>query len=305
MFSAVKGRAWLAVVMSVSAARAQAVSSVDLAAYFPTTTTQTRYKRASGDLYATYTYMRNPSALTPLYAQYFDLRKAGFLGVWSKHYGQASAPATYAQIFFGSDKSVTEVGDYLNLGAAFRDEFVLFGYRDTATLSNDGLRWTHPGGQLRVTNVVHPYNQGRAGRAFEFRPSDRATLAYAYVYAELVKEFRPDYGSARGVWARGNGQTYTNVLRVLFYHGTSLGNVGVDCSATPGNALKRHYAKVPGFASYVSEYYLAPGKWIVQERTLYIEDGSYWRNLGIDVRDCSGGAFDESKDGSFGASYIE
>lgn len=281
------------------------VSSVNLAKYFPKSTTQQRYRDGWGNLYSTYTYLYNSSTFTGLYNQYFNLQKPGFLGTWSKHYAGAPQPATYAQIYFGSDGSTTEVGDYLNTGAQTNYEFVLFGYRSPATYSVTGLSWANPGGSIQRTSVVHPYTQGRAGQAFVFKETDKAVLAYAYVWAEELDSFQLNFGMKNGTWAKGNGKSFSNVLHLVFYHGTNQGNVSVNCSSKAGNYLKGFYSKVPGFGSYVSEYYLAEGKWIIQERTLYIEDATYWRNLGQDMSDCSGAAFEESADGSYGAKYLE
>jgi hypothetical protein len=283
----------------------KSVTTIDLAKYFPKTVLQKKYRNSIGTAYSTYTYSPNPSAFMGLYDQFFNLQRKGFLGVWTKHYAGSQAPATYAQIYFGSDGSVTEVGDWYNLGPTYNNEFILFGYRNPSNLAVDGLRWSHTGGQINLSNVVHPYSQGRAGQAFTFNDSNKAVLAYTYVQAEPLTSFRPEYGAKEGVWAKGNGKVYSDVLRLRFYHGTNQGNLTVNCSSTAGNYLKGYYSKVTGFNTYVSEYYLAPGQWIIQERTLYIEDASYWRERGQNIPDCSGGAFNPSPDGSYGATYVE
>ena len=283
---------------------AQTVSSIDLADYFPTRVTQKTYRTGSGAAYATYTYSPNPVDFLGLYFQFFNLQRAGSLGVWTKHYAGSPMPATHALLFFGRDKSVTELGDYYNLGLSSGNQFVLFGYRNPyGGHAVDGLRWAHASGQIGLSNVVHPYVQPGPGREFTFKSTDAANTAYTYVVAQRLSSFQPQYGRRNGQWGKGNGTKYSDVLRLLFYHGTNHGNVGLDCSQKAGNFLKAQYAKVPGFNSYVSEYYLAKGKWIIQERTLYIEDASYWRNQGINVPDCSGAAFSPSSDGSYGASY--
>jgi hypothetical protein len=104
------------------------------------------------------------------------------------------------------------------------------------------------------------------------------------VVQETLPTFAPAYGrSDKGVWGAGNGKMYTNVIRLIFYHGVHLpGQVDVNCAArvkTNNPRYKGLYFNFPagpnspGYNSYVSEFYLAPGKGIIQESLLYIEKG--------------------------------
>lgn len=285
--------------------KTEILSVVDLKHYFPKQIMQKKYKNSVGQDYATYTYSPNPSSFLELYDQHFNLQLPGMLGVWTKQYALNNTPATHALIFFGSDGSAIEVGDYYNKGEEYNNEFILFGYRNTSNFKINGLKWAHREGRINISNVVHPYSQNQSGLSFEFKETDKNTLAYAYVQAEKLDKFTPLYGSKDGVWKKGHGKKYSNVLRLRFYHGTNQGNINLDCSSKPGNDLKGYYEKINGFSSYVSEYYLAKEQWIIQERTLYIEDASYWRSMGQNIEDCSGAAFDKNFDDSYGAYYVE
>ncbi len=53
----------------------------------------------------------------------------------------------------------------------------------------------------------------------------------------------------------------------------------------------------PGYHTYASEFYLAPGLWIIQETFLYTESGAYWG-----MADCVGLSLD--KNGAW-VSYID
>jgi len=283
------------------------------APFFPSasSTTQT-YRHADGAVYANYIYLRynqeTNSGFPYLYNTYLtpntsvaslgrnvgNIGRNGFLGIWTKLYAGQLKPITYDHLWFGADNTVTEVGDYLNDGTG---SFNVFGYANVYGNYRSGLNWSPQNSGTAVTSVVLPYYP-------QLTQPSPSQSAFSYVWAEKLASFTPLYGAKNGVWGKGNGKTYQNVVHILFYHGPSSPN-NVDCSSVPGNQYKGMYAHVAGYNTYLSEYYLAAGKWIVQERTVYIEDASFWRQRGTQLRDCSGAAFNLNNDNSFGATYID
>jgi hypothetical protein len=108
-----------------------------------------------------------------------------------------------------------------------------------------------------------------------------ATAWNKTVIVETLATYTPPFGrSQAGAWGEGNGKAYNDVIRVVFYHGTRQGaQAPIDCTAKVANKnliYKDLYFNLPDYHSYVSEYYLAPNKGILQESFLYAEDGSYW-----------------------------
>lgn len=282
--------------------------TVKLSDYFPEASLRQQYRNSAGDLYADYGYHRGRADFQSLYDKHFNLEKLGSLGVWEKRYAGKNAPATYGHLFFADDQSVMEVGDWLNIDKADTAEgkFIIFGYVNTADRKTSGLVWSPVGGFKKdaegwpiAANTVHQFSQGTPSGEFKFKENDAKNISYAYVKVERLASFTPAYGSKNGNFAKGNGKTYSNIVRLLFYHGGNSGKA-IDCADKPGNELKVLYSKVPNYTTYLSEYYLAPGKWIIQERTVYIENGEFW-GLG----DCAGAAFELQSDDSRGASYID
>lgn len=287
--------------------------AINWSLYYPSSSSTTQiYRNAQGAPYSYYSYLRfnqdSNTGFPLIYNSYLtvgtnvanigknigNIGSKGFLGVWVKMYAGQAEPATYAHLWFGNDNRVTEVGDYLNVGPG---SYSIFGYSDTTGSVRSGLQWSPQYSGTAVQSLALPYYPQTS------RPSGSLS-AYSNVWAETLPSFTPLYGAKNGVWGRGNAKTYYNVQHVLFYHGPTATR-NVDCSKVPGTAYKPYYAHVPGYNTYLSEYYLAQGKWIIQERTVYIEDASYWRSRGQQVNDCSGPAFDAVYDDSYGANYID
>lgn len=106
---------------------------------------------------------------------------------------------------------------------------------------------------------------------------------------ELLDTYTPPYGrDAGGVWGEGNGATFTDVVHVIMYHGTkSATTVPIRCDTPPVAAQGPYYQSFKNYNSYGIELWIAKDIGIIQENTLFIEDGTYW-GLG----NCIAGVFD-------------
>jgi hypothetical protein len=275
-------------------------SPVDLRPYFPNMQTVSTYRHADGSFYARYTYFPATADFQRLYQSVFDQKKSGNLYVWAKGYGAPDCVKTYAQLFLGDDKSFTEVGDYLANDDCHPS--IAFGYRRGA--SNEGLVWSASGG------IPRPGQSGTAAQTFHlpvFRQNNagdpyQGTDALAWNHTSVVEvlpTYQPPYGRRDGVWGAGLAKVYQNVVRLVFFHGTKVpGQRELPaCTTDPTWPYAQFYYSFPGYHSYASEYYLAEGKWIVQEALLYIEDGSFWG-----IGDCIGLSLDKQ---SGWVSYID
>lgn len=295
-------------------------AGIDLGRYFPKQYTRNLARKADGSLYSDYRFYTATASFgasfLQLYSMFFDQGKIGQLRIWEKRYfpDNELCVKTYAQLFFGDDLSVTEVGDwYADVPKCNPD--IAFGYGSPGG-GNGGLAWSGPGG------LSSPASQNLAGRStlktnLSIRRQASPGAAYLdyggsgykawneTVVVETLATFSPAYGrSSAGVWGAGLGKIYNNVVRLVFYHGTqSPGKNDIVCQSQASGAVAQLYRHQPGYVSYASEYYLAPEIGIIQETFLYVEDASYWGG----ISNCSGVALDANTTASKQkwASYID
>jgi hypothetical protein len=254
---------------------------IDLRDYFPSAQTTVRTRLANGSTYGTYAYLPATTDFLFLYDTFFSLGKPGDLFLWAKGYGDEGCIATYAHFFLGDDGSFTEVGDYLANDGCHPS--VVFGYGDSVTLANDGLAWSAAGGLPLPSGTGQPAQKMALQVRRQNNPGDPYVGSSARAWnhtavVEVLSSFRPAYGrSPEGVWGKDLGRTYDNVLRLVFYHGTQLpGHQDIVCPTDDTWPHASFYYHLPGYHTYASEFYLAPGSWIIQESFLYTESGGYW-----------------------------
>jgi hypothetical protein len=275
------------------------IREVDLRSYFPAGSSTRSHRRYDSSYYARYTTFPASPDFQRLYDLYFTPTPAtpGNLFVWQKaYYSATSQPpaepcvATYAHLFFGADKSITEAGDYLS--SAPCTPSIVFGYQKASVAA--GLLWSGAGGLV----------VGAPARAIDIEVAQRATGAdpyqvqpgyRAYSHVELLEvlpTFSPRYGNAGGgAWRKGGAKTYTNVARIVFHHGVRVPNQTIFKRCAPPASVDEYtrlYRSEPQYDSYASEYYLAPGVGIVQEGFVYNEHNEYF-GAGT-IADCTGAA---------------
>lgn len=281
------------------------LSPIDLRDYFPRQKVTTKLRKATGNLHASFTYLPAPEHFIEHYKMRFDLQKSGELFIWAKAYPTANCTTTYAHLFFGDDRSVTEVGGYHVRKGEDRcspdaKRFSL-GYMNHLNSVADGLAWAAEGG------LKQPGGFGKIASKFNLRILSDWTPDSPYVdhgatawnYTGLVKvlpTFQPTYGrSPEGIWGEGLGKTYSDVLRVILWHGTrspkhiQLPKCTMDAQWDPTWPYARFYLSLETYHTYASEFYIAKGKWIIQQTLLYIEDASYWPSL----QNCDGYSIDK------------
>jgi hypothetical protein len=293
-------------VQTVHAANTQ-YQSINLQSYFPTSASGVwyNYRHYGGDLYSTYGFYSTSPGLQGLYNSLFNLQKPGQLYNWIKAYnsnGQSFCVATYDNLFFGTDLSVTEVGDWLSSPTTSCTPSMALGYVNPATGQPAGLAWAAPGG-LRTAPLdiadaspapAETFNLGVArevtygGAYTNYGPSGYTAWNYTKV-VEVLPTFTPAYGRSpsTGQWGPGLSQTYKNVIHIILYHGTTEPNTPTTTcyqNLDPNWSYSKYYYSLPGYNSYATEYYFAQGVGIIQETPLlYTENGSYWG-----IPNCSG-----------------
>ncbi len=266
-------------------------NTIDLRKYFPATTTNVIKRKANGSVYSSHNYKPASASFQTLYNNLMNQGKPGQVYTLQKRYGSESptCTATYAILFMGDDRSVTEVGDWLATDKCTLD--TAFGYYNSARTTPSGLMWSAPGG-LRTKDSLRSdwplpskiedlkiYRQNFKGDTYTYR--NNSTWNETEV-VETLGTYKPPYGrDADGVWGAGKGKTYNDVIRIRLYHGTRSGPnpTPVNCSSSivnNNNSFTGGYKHNPKYRSYTSEYYLAPSKGIIQETLLYVEDGRYW-----------------------------
>jgi hypothetical protein len=260
---------------------------IDLRPYWPLTSHQVKLNKTDGSDHARYTLgSANPSFVS-LYNTYHSLGKAGTPYTWRKEYKISGAwcTKTYAVMFLGDDLSITETGDWLASSGCTPN--VLFGYKTAlASGQNAGLLWAGAGGidGAPATAEVFICAQAAPGAAYE-------TNGYqAFSRCGIVAEhetFTPEIGrSAGGVWGEGNAKTYDDVLHIVMYHGTKAATPAPVRCTPPMIADGAYYQSFKDYSSYAIELWLAKDKGIIQERTPFIEDATYWG-----IPNCAGELF--------------
>ena len=139
---------------------------INLQEYFPDSKT-TLLTKASGAVNTRYTFRKNPqNGLENIYTTYMDLNKPGVPYMWRKEYFKNNAwcTETYAILFFGTDNSIIETGDWYS-GTPCTPDCAL-GYKTSAGV-NTGLIWC-PSTGLTETPVIAEmdvWRQNTAGSA--------------------------------------------------------------------------------------------------------------------------------------------
>lgn len=215
-------------------------AGVDLRDYLP----NGRTVMTSGSVSAMYTIKDSKPS------QWFGMDKPGQLKTLKKEYnaGNGWQLATTAYLYYGDDKSITELGDIIK--------------GQPLTYGGKGLEWARKGGLTNRAKIkTMPVIRG-GGEA----------KSKAYFTSHMI-EHLPSH-----TLMGGNRATYYDVVHVIMYHGTQQGKEpnNIYCSnfvfQRPGVMYFRH----KNYKSYAMEYYIAKGVGIIEEVTPYIEDGSFW-----------------------------
>ncbi|MEI8258089.1 MAG: hypothetical protein WCJ30_20625 [Deltaproteobacteria bacterium] len=261
------------------------VTPLDLRPYFASAGTTQRYRTADGRLYATYVFQPATSDFDLLYTSLMDQGTPGHLITWQKIYDSphAGCTATYAQLWMGDNRSVTEVGDWFATDGCTPS--IAFGYHTLDRSRPSGLTWSPTGGVNYTTSApveVSVFHQATPGAAYA--PGG----AEAYSDVVLLEHFdawtAPVGRSAAGAWVAGEGRTYADVVRVLFYHGVRDAEIIAGARAPtrcttasydPSSPNGRLYHSYSNYESYTIELYLARGHGIVRE-ALGFTESSYW-----------------------------
>lgn len=250
----------------------------DLREYFPDSK-QSTFRKTDGSLQSRYTFTKANAGFDGLYNGYYSQGVPGYHYEWQKEYqvGGTFKTATYCILFMADDKKVTEVGDWLNIGYPNTDSYGLFGYKNQGTSVNTGLGWSDAGG-LTLTPYVKEmdvWNQATSGAAYTYKGYQ------AYSKSGLIEHldsFTPQFGrDSGGTWGEGRAQTYNDVLHIVMYHGTkNASTVPLRCNTPPLGAKGAYYQSFKNYNSYAIELWIAKDVGIIQERTTFVEDGSYW-----------------------------
>lgn len=264
-------------------------AAINLQDYIPPNFTRTvKYAKWTGDLSQVYRFFPGTPDFYSLYGSLQSRNTPGSLLIWEKRYNNSAAGAslplgncisTYGMLWMGTDKSVSEVGDWMSqIGGCTPS--IAFGYRDHYTNMNGALSWSGPGALSKegVTDVVWTKSQSLPGAPMQ----ESGWIAYNHTkLIAVLPTFTPDYGrNASGQWVKGGGKTYRNVAQILFLHGVRDTRdpkfANVSCPVDPGSPYSKWYFPVSGFKSYGSLYYLAPQEGIIQMTFLFNETDNYW-----------------------------
>jgi hypothetical protein len=246
-------------------------NAVDLRPYFPETVTY--LSKANGTPQSKYSFISNNQDLKNLYTSYLNLNKAGAPFYWKKDYwiNNAWCTATYAIMFKGDDKTITEAGDWLASTPCTPN--IILGYKSNGT--STGLIWANDTFDVTASLAeMNVWQQNAPSSAYEY---SNYQAFHKTGVVEVLSKFKPKYGRLNGVWAEGNGTEYSDVIHIVMYHGTrkASGQVPIRCSA-PIKADGAYYQSYKDYNSYAIELWLAKDVGIIQERTTFIEDGAYW-----------------------------
>ena len=260
---------------------------IDMTPYWARAGELQTYRKWNGALFGRYRFLEdNSEAFLPLYQQFYDQGYPGTLVSWQKEYpsGNSFCTATYGMLWFGDDQSIVEVGDWLAFEGCMT--YGAFGYRRLGQPENSGLTWSPAGGLgwvLPPEFEVDVIRQNTVGGAYV----DNGYDAYStVVMLEHEATWTAPYGDEGmpGQWAAGAGTTYSDVVRLVFYHGTRSPEIqsgvasptrcGPDSMDAdwPRSQLYRPYAD---YESYAIELRLARDVGIVSEALLFTES-DYW-----------------------------
>jgi hypothetical protein len=275
-----------------------ATYGLDLRQYFPEVWGKNNLRTHQGLLHATYSWYNTARMgaeydhFRKLYRRFFELRThdgaplPGELYIFAKKYAAHQCVTTYAHLFFGADKSVTEVGDWFADGDC--QPPVALGYRG-ADGQPAGLSWSAAGGLAYPSRVFHlqVLRQNSAGAAYTFSGSQAWNATRVLLHYD---SYTLPYGyNEKGRWRRGAGKTFQDVVRLVFDHGTRRpDHREVICKPDARHPYAAYYYHMPGYNSYTTEFYLAKGVGIIQEAFVFVEDAQYFG-----MNNCSGLAFDD------------
>jgi hypothetical protein len=266
----------------------------DLRPYFPVANNV--YRHDFGRAHHRYTFFWATPDFQNIYNYYFSLApRQGQVLIWQKVYASDSnnwenlnCTHTYGHLFIGSgsDRGVVEVGDWMNhdndipaiAGGVCPNDYSILGYRPGNTFSpgggSTGLNWS--GSDGLTPNAMNSDQTGHVFRAFAssgWAYTDSTYLEYSSPkLLQILPTWSPDYGrDANGAWVQRPPKTYTNVIRMVLYHGPTLPNQAQPsgCSTDPANPLSSLYYSRPPFATYALELYLDRQNGILQETLLY------------------------------------
>jgi ribosomal protein L34 len=196
----------------------------DLRKYFPPVKGRNVLRTHTGARYAAYSWY-NAHRLAPkydhfirLYQRLFELQKngkplPGQLYVFSKKYAARQCVTTYAHLFFGKDKSVTEAGDWY-FGPDCQPP-VAFGYQGVDGRAA-GLSWSAAGGLANPSRVFNlkVMRQLSSGTAYAHHNS-RAWNATRVL--RHYDSYTLPYGFDRnGRWRAGGGSDVSRRHQVGF-----------------------------------------------------------------------------------------
>ena len=279
--------------LAAATATGQPFAPVDLRSYFPVATNTYRLAREDGFVGIRYNFFVATSDFQNLYNTYFNLNKPGQLLIWQK---VVSAPpgsqnlnctVTYGHLYTGggSDHSVVEVGDWLNGNAQVLpdgtcpNQFYAFGYQPSQTfaLPATGINWSGANGL--TSSIGSSYQQGFIFANANQDPNNSYVSSTQMEFSdpvliEVLSTWQAPWGRNGGSpngWG-SPGQTYTNVVRMILYHGTTGSNTcqGQFDPTNPWQVYFRHYS---GFQTYAQELYMDQQHGILQFRVLYDEGG--------------------------------
>lgn len=250
--------------------------AVDLREYFPASNT-IKLNRPNGNEHARYTFTASPQVFEGLYNAYYDLGTDGYHYSWRKEYkiNGSWCTKTYGLLFMGDDKSITEVGDWMDRGSCHPD--VLFGYKSALNGgSNTGLLWSPAGGLTSDPTTIEVFTAAQNAPNMAYSTNGWQAFSRVGLISEL-ETYTPEFGrDSNGVWGEGNANTYTDVVHIVMYHGTKGPNTTpVRCEA-PIAANGAYYQSYKDYNSYAIELWMAKGIGVIKEITTFIEDGSYW-----------------------------
>lgn len=270
--------------------------AIDLREYFPASNT-VLLRTPNGTANARYTFTASPSEFLSVYNTFLTLNKPGYHYTWRKEYWQNGAwcTATYAVLFMADDLSVTEVGDWYASTPCTPN--IVFGYKTAQSGgANTGLIWAPPGGLTSIPAIAEMFTAAQATPGALY--STNGYKAYSKTgLIEVLATYKPPHGrDVSGTWCAGCAKTYTDVVHIIMYHGTrSPSPVQIRCGMTsPIAANGAYYQSFKDYNSYGIELYIAKDIGIIEERTPFIEDASYW-----------GGAFPNCSGSLFGNNFVK